>query len=96
MPVVPFTPVPPRKAAAPEIGEAEAPWALMAAAQMDAEGRLIDRRDQSLKERDNEMVNDQQQRYTGKEIVNRLYDERMGRESKLGRALGADALKDDR
>jgi hypothetical protein len=40
MPVVPFSPK--QAAAAPrKLSAAEEPWALMAAAQMDAEGRLI-------------------------------------------------------
>lgn len=69
MPVVPFT----RAATGATSGKAKLPpgpppaepFALMAAAQMHAEGRLIapnveDRRDQTAKERDNEMVDDQQ------------------------------------
>lgn len=83
----------------PEISAADEPWMLMAAAQMDKDGRLMsnidDRRDQGRKETDNRMVEDLQQRSTGKEILNRLMDEKSGRESKLGRALGAEDMKGD-
>jgi len=65
MPVVPFTPVAPREPKPVEFTPVEEPWALMAAAQMDVEGRLTepnidDRRDQGRKETDNRMVEDQQ------------------------------------
>jgi hypothetical protein len=47
MPVVPFSPK--QAAAAPrKLSAAEEPWALMAAAQMDAEGRLVEE-DRALK-----------------------------------------------
>jgi hypothetical protein len=99
MPVVPFSAVP-KQQAQRKLSAAEEPWALMAAAVMDAEGRLLhpnfdDRRDQGFKETDNRMVEEQQQRNTGKEILNRLMDEKAGRESKLGRALGAEDMKGD-
>jgi len=45
-----------------ELPAADEPWALMAASEMDKQGRLIDdRRDQGFKETDNRMVEDQQQ-----------------------------------
>jgi hypothetical protein len=39
MPVVPFS----KPSGAPALPKVEAPWLLMAAAQMDAQGRLIER-----------------------------------------------------
>ncbi len=68
MPVVPFSPQPPKGRAMQgpvQLSEAQEPWALMAAAQMDSEGRLMhpeveDRTNQTLKQRDNAMVDDQQ------------------------------------
>lgn len=45
MPVVPFTPQPPKGRAqqAPiEVGAAQEPWVLMAASQIDSEGRLVE------------------------------------------------------
>jgi hypothetical protein len=64
MPVVPFSTAP-KQQAPKQLSADEEPWALMAAAQMDAEGRLFhpnidDRRDQGRKETDNRQVEDQQ------------------------------------
>lgn len=42
MPVVPFSPVPPKQEKQVEFTAADEPWMLMAAAQMDAQGRLLD------------------------------------------------------
>lgn len=41
MPVVPFSPQVPRQERKVEFTSAQEPWALMAAAQMDVEGRLV-------------------------------------------------------
>lgn len=67
MPVVPFSAATggPRSKQR-EVPAADEPWLLMAAAQMDVQGRLVhpnveDRRDQGRKETDNRMVEDQQQ-----------------------------------
>lgn len=65
MPVVPFTPTPKPEPRPREFTPAQEPWVLMAAAQMDSQGRLVhpnieDRRDQGLKQADNQMVEDQQ------------------------------------
>lgn len=83
-----------------KVTSAEEPWLLMAAAQMDQQGRLIepnidDRRGQGRKQTDDQMVEDQQRRDTGRVILNQLMDEKSGRESKLGRDLGAEDLKGD-
>lgn len=43
MPVVPFSPQPSGDRAPRQLSAAEEPWMLMAAAQMDAQGRLIER-----------------------------------------------------
>lgn len=42
MPVVPFSPQLPKPEKPVEFTSAQEPWMLMAAAQMDAQGRLID------------------------------------------------------
>lgn len=42
MPVVPFSPVPPQQPKSVDFTPAQEPWVLMAAAQMDADGRLLD------------------------------------------------------
>lgn len=104
MPVVPFSPLPPQEPKSREFTPAQEPWALMAAAQMDSEGRLLsidDRRDQGLKERDNEMVNDQLRSEAAKQswlklddsYVNQITDEYIARKSKLGRQLGSEDLE---
>lgn len=43
MPVVPFSPQPPKGRSLPtDVPAAQEPWVLMAAAQMDAQGRLVE------------------------------------------------------